>query len=784
MIFCQLFYSRALQRYPLAFPLSSSTTKMGGTRRNGRLSVALSVVICSLFQLSAVAGAEQEWTPLFVKETLDDWARDYPQIIRVTSAQEMYGIPRAGEVDDCPYEDEDGCSQLFFTIQDFVTHPDGSESSAHLPEVFWSGTLHGDETLGPSVVMEAASMLLESAACEAKPGPQPDLEELGEAEACRLALEAHGIDTVRRQWLARLVSTRRIVVVPSANSLGYYSNSHEEGQIDPARDFAYDKKIEPTKCMRSTAARAINEIFRDHMFQVAVSFHSGDGAVGFPWRKGDEPSPDKKIQLQLAKAFSRTVSGTFIYEEERSPNTLFENSDTLFDYATGAGSNEFKKRRGSFEDWAYAASWDHYVNSCTPTTFGGYPIEKTRYNNSTNRALAMFASINDGNKHENTDTSMKANVRLALASADLVQPYVNVLGVNNLALSDDIVPLTEGATKSCLQTKSVITSSRDDSLTVEWTVGGALNVDYTQLFYAKNLDIDSEAAMDCLLQPDDIDLSVFQQAPSLRKPGGSGFYSEPGPDPSPDESSTKKGQVLGPVFKAEIDLGDLSVGDRIVVIATARVDQNWHFSHGASNSSAPNPESHLANARTNPSWYHEHAGKRIKGRINWFSVPVTIILQDFDDKLGTMEVYDRFDQDIIVGGHENNEEGPILTSSVNDFAFMKVIWQAIVALISMFAILVVLIHQMKGRSLTEQIQSVLHAEREHRLRQHPSFADDPVEEEIIDFDNEGIYRKRTGTPRASATRNDLIDFESTVYDKGEDNPEYSPPDEFETIRIV
>lgn len=759
---------------------------MSVTRRRSRLRVALSVLVCSGFTVSPIAGTEQDWTwtPLLVKETLDDWARDYSQLFRISSAQEMYGVPKAGGADDCPYEDDDGCSQKFFTIQDFVTHPDGSESSSHLPEVFWSGTLHGDETLGPSVVMEATSMLLESAACEALPGPQPNLQELGEAKACRMSLEARGIDTVRRQWLARLVSTRRIVVVPSANSLGYYSNTHEERQIDPARDFAYDKEIEPTLCMQSVAARAINEIFRDHMFQIALSFHSGDGAIGFPWRKGAESSPDRRIQLQLAKAYSGTVSGTFIYEEARSPNTLFESSDTLFDYVTGAGPSEFKRHRGSFEDWAYSASWDSYVNTCSPITFGGYPLAKTQYNNSTHRAMAMFASVDEGNDAESTFDSIKGNVRLALASVDLVQPYVNVLGVNTLALSDDIVPLTEGATKACFENKSVITSSRDDKVTVEWTVGGALYIDYTQLYYAKDLDIDSEAAMNCLLQPDDLDLSVFQQAPSLRKPGGSGFYSKPGPDPSPEESDTKKGQVLGPVFKAEIDLGYFSTGDRIVVIAIARVDQNWNFPHAGGNHSNSNPESHLANARTNPTWHHEHGGKIVKGRTNWFSVPLTIILQDFDDKLGTLEVYNRFDQDIAVNGHEKEGEGSNVDTSVDEFVAMKVIWQAAVALVSIFAILVVLLHQMKRRSLIEQIQSVLHAEREHRHLQYPSFSDDPIiEEEILDFESQGIYRN--STPRASATRNNLVDFENTVYDKGESNPERSAAhEEFETIRII
>eukprot|EP00980_Cylindrotheca_fusiformis_P012589 scaffold3084_cov144-Cylindrotheca_fusiformis.AAC.37 len=760
---------------------------MGVSRSNGRPRAAsFSLLVSSLFQLSTVVAKTTEasnWTPSLVKETLESWGQDYPQLLRTTSAQEAYGIPRAGGADDCPDEDDDGCSQVFFTIQDFVTHPDGSESSSYLPEVFWSGTLHGDEVLGPSVVMEAASILLESAACEAKPGPQPDLQELGDAKACRVSLEKRGVDAFRRRWLARLVSTRRIIVVPSANSLGYFAKTHEEGQVDPARDFAYDKEIEPTLCMQTTAARAINEIFRDHMFQMAISFHSGIGAVGFPWRTGAESSPDKLIQLQVAQAYSRTVSGTFIYEESRDPNTLFESSTSLYTSAKGEGPDEFRRHKGSFEDWAYGASWDTFVSTCSPVAFGGYPTEKTEYNNSTNRALSMFAFIDDGDHNETrNDASIKDNVRLALASVDLVQPYVNILGVNSFALSDDIVPLTDGAEKSCFQSKSVITSSRATSLTVEWTVGGALNIDYTQLYYAKNLDIDAETTMHCLLQPDELDMRKFDKASSLRKPKGSGFYSPGGPNPHPSDSSA----ILGPVFNAEVDLEGFSPGDRIIVIAIAQVDQEWNPQPTPRNASSTNPESHLANARTNPAWEHENAGKRIKGRLNWFSVPLTIILQDFDVNLGTLEVYDRFDQDKAVHEQQNKDDGLALTSDVNNFVAVKVIWQAVVALVSIFAILVVMMHQVKRRSMIDQIQSVLDAERENEQVHIHSFSDDPVvEEDIIDFDSEGIYRRSPNPLRSSTRRNKCIDFDGAVSNRSDHNPESSAPQtKFETIRII
>jgi hypothetical protein len=60
-------------------------------------------------------------------------------------------------------------------------------------------------------------------------------EEMADAKLCRITLEQKGINDKHRQWLARLVTTRRIVIVPTANALGYYQNIREEDGIDPNR---------------------------------------------------------------------------------------------------------------------------------------------------------------------------------------------------------------------------------------------------------------------------------------------------------------------------------------------------------------------------------------------------------------------------------------------------------------------------------------------------------------------------------------------------------------------
>ena len=89
----------------------------------------------------------------------------------------------------------------------------------------------------------------------------------------------------------------------------------------------------------------------------------------------------------------------------------------------------------------------------------------------------------------------------------------------------------------------------------------------------------------------------------------------------------------GPLFRSSISLKNMQQGDKIVVMASAKVDQSW----AKQNSNVkPNmsPQSHIVNARTDPNYHHESNGKHIQGRIDWFSVPLTVVVGDFEDSVG------------------------------------------------------------------------------------------------------------------------------------------------------
>jgi predicted deacylase len=104
----------------------------------------------------------------------------------------------------------------------------------HTPEVFLSGALHGDETIGPASVLETVTFLV----------------------------ERYGEDP----WVTQLVDTRTVVAMPMANAEGGAKKRREENGVDTNRDFAFD--TDPDQCMKTMAARAINEV------RASILYHS------------------------------------------------------------------------------------------------------------------------------------------------------------------------------------------------------------------------------------------------------------------------------------------------------------------------------------------------------------------------------------------------------------------------------------------------------------------------------------------------------------------------------
>ena len=335
-------------------------------------------------------------------------------------------------------------------------------------------------------------------------------------------------------------------------------------------------------------------------------------------------------------------------------------------------------------------------------------------------------------KHAN-NKNIARHIRVALASADIVQPYVTITGINNMTFTDDLVPLADISNKENCQnskTAAVIPQHYDDKsgtsstkiLSVDWSVGGSLNVDNTELLYANALDV-LDDIWDCTKQPDigteDFELSRTRFNSSYWK-----------------TLSTRLGdaadQQIIPVsnFKTSIDVSDFNVGDHLVLIAVSNVDKGWKESEEDS-AVTFSPQSHLVNARTNPSWHHTNGGKTIDGRLQWHSTPVSIIIASDDSAAdfaeGAIELSNRFAPvpplNSLVGTAETAEKGPNpLLQPTAAFVFLLfLVATATLVLLVLFAVI-------KMRTIRSEIA------KEKQIIEAEIGAAAAPGNEIIDFD--------------------------------------------------
>lgn len=572
-----------------------------------------------------------------IASELKSLAAQYPQFATLYTTQESFGLPAAGSSSDCSFDTSLGCQNYYLTIIDSTAHPSNSESAQYLPDVFLSGALHGNERVGPTATLETAKLLLEAAYCESLPrySKAPDLNtedgsdwslEVQEALACRENLAGIGITDTQRKWLARLVTTRRIVISPMTNALGYDRNRREEGTIDPNRDFPFDQN--PTECMQTIAGRTINELFRSHLFQMSLTFHAGTEVVAYEW--GAYPyknlSPDDTAQTDIASSYSQ-FAGYF---------------DGTPLYKTGTMNELVYPVKGGMEDWAYAGSWDSSrVIPCQPNTFDGYPQEKTIYNESTLRAFNMLIetsdrkipqshlgsnrNILDDNQHE-YNGHVSRNIRLALMAIELVQPYVSFWGVNKVPLQNDVVPSMRRKGQNLIDSKIMLIPPGQKLTTIAWTVGGGITVDNTKLVYGK-LDDNTQIVIDP--EDKDFDLGAFSEKVSAVSSGPTRWQSK--------WQTSFEGLPSGwedqgqPLYFASIDTSQLNQGDKIIAYAVASFDQNWKQVPNKAEPENVKPLSHVVNARTNPEWRHENAGKIIQGKIEFVSLPMVLIIGNEDD---------------------------------------------------------------------------------------------------------------------------------------------------------
>eukprot|EP01138_Halocafeteria_seosinensis_P014406 gb/GECG01014707.1/.p1 GENE.gb/GECG01014707.1/~~gb/GECG01014707.1/.p1 ORF type:complete len:801 (+),score=53.43 gb/GECG01014707.1/:1-2403(+) len=415
---------------------------------------------------------------------LEELQAKYPEYVEVFTAQERYGLESVD--DSCqslakereklskgsPHlrherqtasdltesrKKESLCEHYFVRL----THKASWKSNPYRPHVFFSGNLHGDEQVGPMALMGFIELLLEEGA------------------------------TGKNAWLSRLLHSRVIVVIPITNPWGYEHRRREENGIDPNRDFPHS--VGPTACMKTMLARAVNEVWKDHVFQIAITFHGGMQAIAYEWgaathTRYNSRSPDETSQSTISSAMSN-----------------FAGSLKGKRYPVGRMNQLVYPVAGGMEDWGYSASWDtKRVKPCEPTTYSKYPKSQTQYNSAQNRCFTILVETSDSKKppenslgtnkdvlstHSSGDGHVPRNMRLALLASDVVEPYL-VMRQTTESYRPTSGSITSELRKHLPMLRSVPAANvftqlgeagEAQSVEFNWEIGGCLNVDRSAL---------------------------------------------------------------------------------------------------------------------------------------------------------------------------------------------------------------------------------------------------------------------------------------------------------------
>lgn len=357
-----------------------------------------------------------------IKDKLEKLAAAYPSYMSMTTAQAKYKVPSPGQCGAA------ACAQHIVTLTNLSTWTGDAKRTR--PQVFFSGGLHGNERVGQVTTVEFIDFMMQNRASN--------------------------------PWLQHLLDTRVVVLTPMTNPLGYFQNEREEGKwgVDVNRDFPIDSPS--AGCMKSKAAQGLNELFRDSMFQVAVTFHGGLNLIGGEWGTISSTtiserakSPDDAGQIALCSVLA-SYAGSFTGQPA---------------YTHGRMDDVVYGVRGGMEDWAYASSWDPVQGKKPCASQKNYNKLRTTYTDSQLRVVNIL--VETGLNKDPPSSMMGAragvlnpadtakqghvtrNMRLMLALIDLVQPYTRLTSV----------------------------SGGGSSPTVAWEVGGAIYADSTWLEY-------------------------------------------------------------------------------------------------------------------------------------------------------------------------------------------------------------------------------------------------------------------------------------------------------------
>lgn len=316
----------------------------------------------------------------------------------------------------------------------------------------------------------------------------------------------------------------------------------------------------PYNCMKSQTAKVVNELFRRHSFQIVVTFHGGMRALAYEWGAPTFARRDSRVSPDEASQYRvGKVLATAAGSFRHVPK-----------YAVDRMNSIVYPVHGGMEDWAYAGSWSTQLQVKGGCRTPNYSSSRTSsYSNSSLRAFALLVETSDRKSGPESEMGSEE----AVFSPDRVKDgHVSRNVRLALAAVDIVQPYLEWR-------------QSPDSTKMAWTVGGASRVDETVL------------RVKCGEETRDVVGTRIEE---------------------PLENILPNIPVRA--YTAALPRCALGV---IEAAAVARVDSEWGKAPSSAKPSYHSPQTHLANARTNPEWRHSHNGHKIVGKIEWTTATTT-----------------------------------------------------------------------------------------------------------------------------------------------------------------
>ena len=293
-------------------------------------------------------------------ETFTKLSKTCSHYIKIDTSQSRYNLDTINNCDNKP------CINLIVFLTDFDSY------TLDRPSYYISSSIHGDEVIGGSSLVEFAKYFCDT------------------------------YKNKKNSLYHNILKTKLIIMTPMTNAYGYYHKKREEKiwikskstqkyeNVDPNRDFPYyNSKDKIKNCMRTLSARTINEIFNEFIISGAITFHGGDNVLGYPWGNylHIRTNNNKKISTESPDFNAFDSIGKIMVKFSSSEKNEKKN---IKQYGLGDMTSTVYPLDGALEDWAYGG-WEKFqannrsninpIKICKPDSFNENYSMLWDYNN-------------------------------------------------------------------------------------------------------------------------------------------------------------------------------------------------------------------------------------------------------------------------------------------------------------------------------------------------------------------------------------------------------------------